>query len=200
MTIFFTAQGCLQPADSRRRIPFSDFGSEGTSGLPKGSQAIVTSYQFQCCGNITAWQTYVLTKNVCGGCIVIVHFQVWRPSVSVLADGCYSLVGEVIYRNITSRDGLVNRTLQPDNFLTVEPGDVVGFYTSEREESRGGRIQLDRNYHNESIWFTTNPYRGFDLSGEPCPYQVGRVHSERNGALQYFRSLAPVLSVEISKF
>ena len=29
------------------------------SGNNMGVQAIITSYQFHCCGNVTAWQTYV---------------------------------------------------------------------------------------------------------------------------------------------
>ena len=64
--------------------------------LPSGTQAIVTSYQFNCCGDISAWEAAVFPNggaNHARGAYNI-NFQVWRPSPTVETDGCYSLVGE----------------------------------------------------------------------------------------------------------
>ena len=47
-------------------------------------------------------------------------------------DGCYGLVGENAFTRISSpnyvSDDLVSVTPEPTNIITVQPGDVVGFY------------------------------------------------------------------------
>ena len=102
--------------------------------------------------------------------------------------GCYELVGEDQYTSIQFEgmdDNLVDRTLEQANFLSVQPGDVVGFSTP--RSGRSGRIQLNSDYHDESIWFTTDIVENEVV----CPGS--------GGSLRNFSSAAPVLSVAISK-
>ena len=160
--------------------------------LPR-TQAIVRSYVFHCCGNITGWQARFDKR--CGQCHENFHFQVWRPSLNVSADGCHSLVGEDI-ENGTRTEGirsfiLINKTLQSTDFIPVEPGDVLGFYTPRRSS----RILLNRNYQNASVWYTRiddDEYEDRILA--TCPFPVGR-----DRRLLSFTSAAPVFSVIMSK-
>jgi hypothetical protein len=134
-----SGQQCLQSA-SIHGIPFEDLGpSSASERLPTERQVIITSYQFRCCGNITRWQTYVEPGEDTEDGMYNITFQVWRPSSGVEDNGCYYLTGEDLYTNIDLGDGgLVNRTLEPANYLTVQPGDVVGYYMS--REGRTGMM------------------------------------------------------------
>ena len=101
-----------------------------------------------------------------------------------------------MYENIVlleSTRGLVNRTVPQPNNLTVQPGDVVGFFVT---ASTGGR--------NEGIQFNEDDEQGFDkeqawyneqflmISTPACPFPVGsgRVLT---GSIR----AAPVLSLDI---
>ena len=111
-------------------IPFRDLGG-ASDRISTERQVIVASYQFQCCGNITRWQTFVEPGGEGADGEYTIIFQVWRPGLGVEVDGCYSLIGEDIYAEIDlGRDSLVNRTLEPEGFLPVQPGDVVGYFMS----------------------------------------------------------------------
>ena len=186
--MYISAQECLQPADSRGRpIPFEN--TKGlTDSLPNNLQAIITSYQFQCCGNITAWQLYVSSRRTCHKCMNIIHFQIWRPTPSVTTDGCYSLVGEDRYANASLHERQ-RVTLEHANFITIQPGDVVGFYT-QRE-----RLLLDRDYVDETIWFSTEVGSNPPRVGEICPHPVGR-----DRELSRPSNAAVLLSVAVSKY
>ena len=126
-----------------------------------------------------------------------IHFQIWRPAQSVARDSCYNLVGEDRYANISFNERVripLNRTLQDVNFITVQPGDVVGFYTR-RESGHGLRLLLDGNYEDETIWFSRNIERGPPVVGDICPYPVGPGRE-----LTRSSSAAVVLSVAMSKY
>ena len=116
------------------QVPFEDLGTQA-GGLPSGSQAIVTSYQFQCCGRVTRWQTYVAPsggpmENLNG--VYDITFQVWRPGPAVESDGCYSLVGEDMYENVMlEQSQLVNRTVDSSTVISVQPGGCGGVLCSE---------------------------------------------------------------------
>lgn len=98
-----------------------------------------------------------------------ITFQVWRPGDNVEVDGCYSLEEEDSYENIqlSVRDvhmSLVNRTLEPENFLSVQPGDVVGYFTTIRGAAGMlGGIQLGpcEADEGEEVWYFTDT----DVSG-----------------------------------
>ena len=189
------AQQCFQPA-----LPFEQLRDyNDLDRLPNGRQAIVTSYQFQCCGDITAWQTYVeRSGNPHGNGAYTIHFQVWRPSPSVQSngEGCYSLVGENRFTSITfSNRGPISETPEPTNIISVQPGDVVGYYVlSNRNDDDG--IQMDSNDESINIYFNEdNGGNPISLGPDSCQVRAGE-----SGLLTESRSAAPQLSIDISKW
>ena len=186
----------------REDIPFGDLG-DSSMRFPNLTQAIVTSYQFQCCGDITAWQTCVEPsgRNHRDGVYSII-FQVWRPSPSVDIDGCYAIVGEDRYEDIQlieSEGGLVNRILNPSSFISVQPGDVLGYFTFlDNDEFEDGGIQHNPEFNMESVWYHTNTDDDPLVSrGISCTLPVGE---GTDRILRTFSSLGPVFSVDIGKY
>ena len=186
------AQQCFQPALPFAQLQFDSFR------LPNGRQAIVTSYQFQCCGDITAWQTYVEPSGgrYENGAYTI-HFQVWRPSPTVGSDGagCYSLVGENRFTSITfSNRGPISETPEPSNIISVQPGDVVGYYVLSNRGDNGG-IQMDFDGDSINIYYNEdNGGNPISLGPDSCQVRAGE-----NGVLTESISVAPQLSIDISK-
>ena len=119
--ILGSTQECLQTA------PLDD--DDDNYPLPSHSQAIITTYQFGCCGSITAWLTHVQPGGgKCKNGAYDIFFQLWRPSSTMQDSGCYSLVGENRFTSIFfGDDDLVSETPQPSNIISVQPGDVVGY-------------------------------------------------------------------------
>ena len=190
-----TAQDCLQGAGSTdTQIPFNDLSS-GASRLPTGSQAIVTSYQFHCCGEILEWGARVQP----GGSryrdrVYTIHFQVWRPSPTSCGGSsdrnCYSLVGENRFPGVTLESGrLVSEAPQPTNVISVRPGDVLGYFVSSIINGNNDGIQLDPSFTNDVVY-----YADFD-----APLTMGTASVGPGGVLSLSTSLAPVISVGISK-
>ena len=195
----FPAKDCLRPAEEEERIPFFN-GRSNTPRLASGVQAIITSYQFHCCGNVTAWQTYVEHRQGSRIGAYGFTFQVWRPSPTVNTDGCYGLVGENRFPSITLGDqGLVSETPEPTNIITVQPRDVVGFFVISHRANTNDGIYLDSNFNEESVWYHRNtvddPLVGI---ADPaiCPHPVG---SQTNRVLISSTNAAPILSVDICK-
>ena len=194
-----SAQDCLQAA-GKTPLPFRD--ENGSPRLPSGSQAIITSFQFGCCGDITAWQTYVRPKRRRHrNRAYDIFFQVWRPSPTVQDNGCYSLVGENRFTSITfGNNDPVSETPEPSNIISVQPGDVLGYYTFSRddEDNIGSQgIQLDTDYTNDTVWYLSD----FDtnlitMGSSNCPLPVGE---GPDSILTSSISAGPVLSVSISK-
>ena len=171
------------------------------SGKSMGVQAIITSYQFHCCGNVTAWQTYVEPGGGGHNGKYDITFQVWRPSPTVNSDRCYSLVGENEFTRISSpnyNSGLISVTPEPTNRITAQPGDVVGFYAVSRKGGNDG-IQISTSFTGECVWYHRNtsndplPSRGMSV----CPFPVG---SQSNRELRSSTNAAPMLSVDICKY
>ena len=186
-----SAQVCLR-ADGGEQLPFRD---ENSSPLPRGSQAIIITYQFQCCGDITAWQTYVQPGG--GGHrdgAYDIFFQVWRPSPIVQDNGCYSLVGENRFTSIRfGNNAPVSETPEPSNIISVRPGDVVGYYTFSREGDDDNQgIQLDSSLTNDNVLFLPHTVGVSTICALPVEDQNGRTLISSTNA-------GPVLSVSISK-
>ncbi len=121
---------------------------------PSGSQVIISSYIFQCCGSITRWRSYVDPGGREDGKYDIT-FQVWRPSENVMSDGsgCYTLVDRNQFLNIDlGSGGLVDEAPSLSNQIQVQRGDIVGFHAT-HDDGDGG-IQLDDTYTSESVWYT----------------------------------------------
>ena len=191
------AQQCFQPA-----IPFEQLRHTDNDPvrLPNGRQAIVTSYQFQCCGDITAWQTYVEpggARHQDGA--YTIHFQVWRPSPTVGSHGagCYSLVGENRFISITLINRAVSETPEPTNIISVQPGDVVGYYvlSSEEDVRYGDGIQMNSDDDSINIYYNEdNGGNPISLGPDSCQVRGGD-----GGLLTSSTSAAPQLSIDISK-
>ena len=185
------AQQCFQPA-----LPFEQLRGDSVR-LPNGRQAIVTSYQFQCCGDITAWQTYVEPSG--GGHqngAYTIHFQVWRPSPTVGSDGagCYSLVGENRFTSITLINRVVSETPEPTNIISVQPRDVVGYYVLSYRGRNNG-IQMDSNDDSVNIYYNEdNGGNPISLGPDSCQVSAGD-----GGLLTFSTNAAPQLSIDISK-
>ena len=199
------AQECLRPATNNQDVPFQDLGAgvpRLASGRNMGVQAIITSYQFHCCGNVIAWQTYVEPGGDSYEGAYDITFQVWRPSPTVNSDGCYGLVGENAFTSISSPNyisgGRISVPPEPTNRITVQPGDVVGFYAVSRLGSNAG-IQLDTSFAGESVWFhrsTDNDPLMSRGRASVCPFPVG---SQADRVLRSVTNAAPMLSVGICK-
>ena len=187
------AQQCFQPA-----LPFVQLRDIDPDRLPNGRQAIVTSYQFQCCGDITAWQAHVEDSggDHQNGAYTI-HFQVWRPSPTVGSDGagCYRLVGENRFTSITfSNRGPISETPEPTNIISVQPGDVVGYYVLSSIGDDDG-IQMDSNDDSINIYYNEdNGGNPISLGPDSCQVSAGD-----GGLLTSSTSAAPQLSIDISK-
>ena len=143
-----------------------------------GKQVIVTSYQFQCCGTITAWRTFV---DPSGGShrngVYSINFQVWRPSTPGVDDGCYIMAGEDTYENIILLEetrGLVNRTVPQSANLTVQPGDVIGFFAYAPDSDDEDGIQFIRDneeeYDEVQAWYNE---MFLQIGSENCPISIG---------------------------
>ena len=185
----------MRSDDSEEEIPFYD-REMNADVLASGSQAIVTSYYFQCCGDVTAWMTHVQPgggRHDDGQ--YSITFQVWRPSPTVGSDGtgCYSLVGQNPFISIT-RDEFTSRVIsatpEPTNIISVQPGDVVGYYAVSEDGGRQG-IQHDSRVDSILVFYNENQV----IQGpDSCPISVGL-----GGALSSSLSAAPLLTAIISK-
>ena len=190
------SQDCLQAAEGRTiKVKYDKDIHE--VGLPLGTQAIITSYKFECCGNITQWLSVLEPENRKDK--YIVKFQVWRPSPTVEESGCYSMVGENSFRNVVLMDHYrLRERPEPSDIITVQPGDVVGYYvvfTGEIELDNG--VLLDNRYSTNAVWYHTGTDTDPIISGGPkCPFPVG-TGSDRS--LKSRTNAAPLLSMSICK-
>ena len=131
--------------------PFGD--TRGPDNRPDRDrfQAIVPAYSFQCTGRyrVTEWMACVERHG--GGEQYYIQFQVWRPNGPT---GCYSLVG---YNHPLDNDGMesylvainnnssplhrcVVLTVEEDEQIEVQSGDVVGYYV---DHFRDGDNRVD---------------------------------------------------------
>ena len=129
----------------------------------------------------------------CQDGVYTIHFQVWRPypaSCGGSGDGnCYSLVGNRFPKVTLEAARLVRETPQLPNVISVRPGDVLGYFVSSTRDGENNGIQLDPDFTNDVVY-----YADFD-----APLTMGTASVGPGGVLSLSTSLAPVLSVGISK-
>lgn len=193
---------CLRPADSLERpIPFSCCSENDSPHLPSGILAIITSYKFDCCGQVASWKTYIQpdgTEHVDGQ--YTIDLQVWRPSAMVSIDGCYSLVGYDRYSGVLGHAGLVSKVSKPSQRISFHSGDVIGLFIIRRHNfsipsPRKGGIKLDTSYSEEAVWYHVNSQLDpLKVGNESCPVPVGPGRMLKN-----FINAAPLLSLQIGK-
>ncbi len=162
-------------------------------------QAIIPSYKFNCCGNITEWGVDLNPDR--DGVNQTFNFilQVWRPSPTLQTE-CYSLVNDHSITSTSigknSQTGRVAKvTPLPHNQQQFEPGDALGFYV----ESHGSRDSNDDNgvvvlndgsHTSELVWHGSIDITARTSQSGSCPYPIGT-----NGVLNTSTNAAPVISI-----
>lgn len=123
-------------------------------------------------------------------------------------DGCYKLVGENSFVNMSVSDnGIMKATPDNSTFISVLPGDVVGYYiystvngnvSGGGEGSMGeGRTKLDARSANETVWYHSNTKSDPLISGtDSCYFAVG---NKENRTLQSFTTAAPIFSLQLGE-
>lgn len=126
-------------------------------------------------------------------------------------DGCYSMVGEDTYNTIQLGDQTGGRTLEPASFLSVQPGDAVGFYVSRQDGNNmdeGIQLVLHDGDVGDEVWhFTTANSEGSESESENSDEQDESADERRSilreracwVAVSAFTNSAPVLNVEMGK-
>ena len=180
------AQDCI--IANGGEVPFYDLHGLGRHNrFSTGYQGIFTSYRFQCCGSVTRWQTYVYPalSNYFN-----IMFQVWRPGTTVETAMSYSLVGQDVYNNIqlTNNGALVDRTVPSSTVISVQPGDVIGLYTTNVAGTLVGHgVKLDQNNYMQTIYYAR------------ANSSIDFIKLEEGSVWQRDNRNAPVISVDIGK-
>ena len=158
-------------------------------------QAIIPSYKFNCCGNITEWGVDLSPERENKSKTFNFILQVWRPSPTIQTDSCYSLINDYRITSIViNQTGPVATvTPPPQNQLQFEPGDVLGFYVeshgSGSSDDDNGVIVLNNGSHtSELVWHGRITSLTSQSGG--CPYRVGT-----SGLLSTSTHAAPVISI-----
>ena len=191
--LFFLASAqCLQAAGGGEPPLLDD---KSNNVLASGTQAIVPTYNFNCCANITRWETFVEPGGHGHNEEYTIAFQVWRPSAS--DSECYKQVNQNLFSNvILGGSGEVNEEVSPSEYIAVEPGDVVGFYVvSQSGGDEGIQLKQSENFMDNVVWFA-EAVSIFQLSGT-CPFRLGDLSS---GQLTMSVTGAPMLRVGLCKF
>ncbi len=199
--IIFSAQECLRAGNGNSPLPAfvrpEDTGN-GNRLNPNPIQAIISSYQFNCCGVVTEWRAHVEGS---GGRHVdeqpyTISFQVWRPNSPspMSTDGCYTIQGANSFSPIPLADdgsddrGIVTGVPPESERIEVQPGDVVGFYLQSDRSDNDGILFADKR-EDESVWYTTGD---FTTGGLTCPFPVGPGRT-----LDSFIDLAPLITATV---
>ena len=184
-------------------------GYRGGKGQPGGPdrrihhqhQAIIPSYKFNCCGNITEWGVD-LNPDKGGGTFKFI-LQVWRPdSAATDTSGCYSLVDDYSNKSISLQNDAINMgkvaivTPSLQDQLQFQVGDVLGFYVESngaRSDYDNGVVTLnDSNHTSELVWHASINITAQTSQPGSCPYPVGT-----NGVLNKSAHAAPVISISV---
>ena len=206
---YIQAKACLQTNDEHGLPFFQGYGS--CSDCPGGPnkrihhqhQAIIPSYRFNCCGNITEWGVDLNPDRAPRNNARKFDFilQVWRPSPTVNVsdsnyNGCFSLVNAFsVMSTVSQSEGIVRVTPSLQYQLEFQTGDVLGFYV----ESHGGSdhdngvVLLDNGTHTSVlVWFASTDIIAQPSQSGSCPYSVGT-----NGVLNSSTHAAPVISLSV---
>ena len=168
-------------------------------------QAIIPSYKFNCCGNITEWGVDLNPDRDEQDRTFNFILQVWRPSSTLKTDSCYSLINDHrIMSTVIKEDLQTGRvakvTTLPQNQLQFEPGDVLGFYveshgsgstpdgTGTGDDDNGVVVLNDSSHTSELVWH--GRITSLTSRSGGCSYCVGT-----SGLLNTSTHAAPVISI-----
>ncbi len=185
---------CLNALNTNTASGDPPFINDNSRALPANRevQAIITTYNFSCCVNVTSWETYMRPRN--GN--YDITFQIWRPSPTIQENGCYSLVGQNVFTSITFMNNVPVILVPQDNYVIAQAGDVVGYSTNSRGNRNEG-IQLDQRdeYSQNMVWY--HPHDGsLEIGNQNCPFPIG---SEADRILRTLTHAAPMLRIKTSK-
>ena len=84
---------------------FQNYGNNGVTRIRLHHQAIIPSYEFTCCGNVTEWGVDVEQGGGKDNRMYTLDLQVWRPSPTTVdgstGSGQYILVGNNRFTEIS---------------------------------------------------------------------------------------------------
>ena len=168
---------------------FQDYGRTGER-INRYHQAIIPSYEFQCCGEITEWGVDVQPGGGIDDMEYTLNLQVWRPSPTLASR--YNLVGNNRFTYISLSGGVAEVTPSPQDYIQFRPGDVLGVYVEEARDdyNRGVVVLTDSSFTSELVWqasVASQPVLG-------CPVSVGS-----SGDLNTMLRAAPVISISTGK-
>ena len=182
---------CLETGNGNDLPSFQDYGNGAGSRINLHHQAIIPSYEFTCCGNITGWGVDVQNGGGGDDMLYTLDFQVWRPSPTVddsTGAGQYSLVGNNRFTSISLANNLavVSPSVSQDQ-VQFSPGDVLGFYVEDaRDDDRGVNVLTTSSYASERVWYASVT----TLNTMGSPVSVGS-----SGVLNTELRGAPVISI-----
>ena len=179
---------------------FQPYGSGPSKRIQHQHQAIIPSYKFNCCGNITEWGVDLNPDGTDAEFDFIL--QVWRP---LNANGCYTLVDDYMSTAITTdvepesrRFARVTLSAVQDQ-LQFQSGDVLGFYVesygSGSNHDNGVALLVDANHSSELVWFASIDTTAQTSQSGSCPYPVGTA-----GVLDSLTRAAPVISISMTTY
>ncbi len=154
-------------------------------------QVIIKSYEFHCCGKVGGWAAYVEPGGRHHTDAYSIKFQIWRP----MGNNRYVKIGENSFPSLNlTADSLIQETPTNSEQLDFQPGDVVGYYLFEDNNSKkriqNGGLQFDDGFTSEELWYATG---NSSLQNEYL-LEVG------NGRdLNMSTSLGPIISVSLGK-
>ena len=171
---------------------FQDFGNDGVAMITLHNQAIIPSYKFTCCGNITEWGVDVKQDEDMDNERYTLDLQVWRPSPTTVDgstdSGQYILVGNNRFTSISLSGGVAQVTPSPRDEIQFRSGDVLGFYVEEARDSNGGvNVVTTAEFTSETVWYASVA----TLHDIGCPVSAGS-----SGVLNTQFRGAPVVSIE----
>ena len=196
----YTVQ-CLQTGNGRGPPQLRDYRDiDNDNRIFRHHQAIIPSYKFTCCGNITEWGADVFLNDQNA---YTLDFQVWRPSPTVndsTGTGCYSLVGNNRFTSISLSAGVARVTPSPQDYIQFQPNDVLGVYVESANlvtsrPPNGLVLQITPSrFTSEVVWQASIPPSLAASQNRECPYSVGN-----GGILSTLTRAAPVISIATSK-
>ena len=190
--IIIHAEQCLDVGNGNGLRNFESYGDKGVTRIRLHHQAIIPSYEFTCCGNVTAWGVDVQQGGGGDNRLYTLDLQVWRPSPTTVdsstGSGQYILVGNNRFTSISLMNDLAQVSVMPQNQVQFQGGDVLGFYVEEaRDDNRGVNVVTTTSYTSETVWYasvaTLNSV-GYSLSAGSS----GVLNTELRGA--------PVISIQ----
>ena len=174
---------------------FQNHGNNGVTRIRLHHQAIIPSYEFRCCGNVTEWGVDVQQGGGIDNRWYTLDLQVWRPSPTTVdgstGSGQYILVGNNRFTSISLSGGVAEVTPSPRDQIQFLFGDVLGFYVEEaRDSERGVNVVTTASYTSETVWYASVA----TLQDIGCPISAGS-----SGVLNTQLRGAPVVSIETGK-